>query len=296
MGPAGPADLEGAGRAVAPTAIPVVSHAIRRPSDSRAVATPDGGYSRVALRHGGIGCDTPRRPVPPRSGWSHAGHMLYADSPGRRSRQVVADLLVALWVILWSLVGRWVHDLIAALAAPALELRDAGTSIGQGLRSAGGRMTDLPLVGDRLAETFGQLAGAGDRVGGAGSSLADTIQQVAATLGLVAALGPMLSVVIPWLLLRARFVRLNRAARLLSRGPGGAAGAPESSRRPYDAAHLELFALRALSNQSLTTLAKIHPDPVGAWRRGDPAVTEQLARLELRSAGVDLPPPHRRLG
>lgn len=215
--------------------------------------------------------------------------MLYASAPGRRTRQVLADVAVAGWVILWAQVGRWVHDLVALLATPTRELHEAGTSIGEGLRSAGGRVGELPLVGERLAETFRTLAGAGDQVGDAGASLTETILRLATTLGLITALGPILSVVIPWLIARARFVRQHRAAQALihGHGPGGAEDA--AAARPYDAPNLELFALRALSHQPLPVLARIDRDPVGAWRRGDLAVTEELARLELRATGIVLP-------
>lgn len=208
--------------------------------------------------------------------------MWYAASPGRLARQVLTDLVVATWVVLWTQTGRWVYDLVCTLAEPAQELRDAGTSIGTGLRSAGDQVSNLPLLGEQLSGTFRQLAGAGDQVGDAGTSLTATSYQLAMTLGLITALGPILSLVIPWLILRTRFARRNRAARLLAHGPSG-------DIRRYDVPNLELFALRALAHQPLTALVRIHPDPVGAWRQGDPVVTEDLARLELRSAGLGLP-------
>lgn len=210
--------------------------------------------------------------------------MLYASSPGRRTRQIVADVAVAGWVIGWVQVGRWVHDLVKLLATPTRELHEAGTSIGAGLRSAGDRVGELPLAGERLEETFRTLAGAGDQVGDAGMSLTVTILRLATTLGLISSLAPILALVVPWLIARSRFVRRHRAAQALIHGPHGAQAA-----RPEDAANLELFALRALSHQPLPALARIHPDPVGAWRRGDPVVTEELALLELRAAGVALP-------
>ena len=48
----------------------------------------------------------------------------------------------------------------------------------------------------------------------------------------------------------------------------------------------QLLALRALANRPLAKLAAISDDPVGAWRREDPAAISGLAALELRSAGV----------
>ncbi len=53
---------------------------------------------------------------------------------------------------------------------------------------------------------------------------------------------------------------------------------------------LDLFALRALAHQPLHVLARITDDPAGAWRRGDRAVTDRLAELELRANGLRLPP------
>ena len=47
-----------------------------------------------------------------------------------------------------------------------------------------------------------------------------------------------------------------------------------------------LLALRALASRPLPKLTEITADPVGAWRREDPAVIAGLAALELRSAGV----------
>jgi hypothetical protein len=46
------------------------------------------------------------------------------------------------------------------------------------------------------------------------------------------------------------------------------------------------LALRALANRPLPKLAKISPDPVGAWRDQDPIAIRGLAALELRSSGI----------
>ena len=35
---------------------------------------------------------------------------MYADSPARRTRQIVADLLVVLWLVFWIWAGWWVHE------------------------------------------------------------------------------------------------------------------------------------------------------------------------------------------
>ena len=50
-----------------------------------------------------------------------------------------------------------------------------------------------------------------------------------------------------------------------------------------------LLALRALATQEISTLSKIDPDAIAAWRRGDDGVMRALAQLELKSSGVRLP-------
>jgi hypothetical protein len=52
-------------------------------------------------------------------------------------------------------------------------------------------------------------------------------------------------------------------------------------------ADLDLFALRALGSQPLHVLARISPDPAGAWRKQDPDVVWRLAALEMRERGLD---------
>jgi hypothetical protein len=49
---------------------------------------------------------------------------------------------------------------------------------------------------------------------------------------------------------------------------------------------LDLFALRALTNQPMRVLAKVSGDPAGDWRRRDPAVVRRLAELELKDVGL----------
>jgi hypothetical protein len=55
-------------------------------------------------------------------------------------------------------------------------------------------------------------------------------------------------------------------------------------------ADLQLFALRAMSNQPMHQLARVSDDPVAAWQRGDREVVHALAKLEMRSVGLRPPP------
>jgi hypothetical protein len=74
----------------------------------------------------------------------------------------------------------------------------------------------------------------------------------------------------PWLVLRLRFFRRKLTVTALAATPAGE----------------QLLALRALANRPLRKLTTVNADPVGAWRREDPATIHGLAGLELRSAGI----------
>lgn len=197
----------------------------------------------------------------------------YAYSTARRTRQILADVLAVLWIAVWVWVGRQVHDTVLALRSPADAMTSAGTTVRNGLTGAGDTAGGVPLVGDQLKQLLGHAAGAGTSLREAGTSMAGTVESLAITLGLTTALVPILIVGGLWVVLRVRFIR--RAT---------------SSQRFIDAsADLDLFALRAMARRPMTELARIDPDPAGAWRRGDTRVIRALATLELKEEGLRPP-------
>jgi hypothetical protein len=198
---------------------------------------------------------------------------LYADAPLRRGRQVLADVLVLLWIVLWWRVGVAVHGVTLALAAPGRTLEGAGRSLGDNLRQAGERAGGVPLLGDRLGGPFTDAAGAADAIRRAGVQQQETVSTLALVLALVVALVPVLLVLVPWLVVRYRFARQAGAAQ-----------------RFIDSdADLRLFALRAMALQPMHVLARVSDDPVGAWERRDGEVVRSLALLELQDAGLRPP-------
>lgn len=194
----------------------------------------------------------------------------YADLPARRTRQILTDVAVVVWVVLWVQVGLTVHEVVSRLAAPGRTLESAGTSLEGGLLDAADGVSGVPLVGDGLRGPLDAAGGAASSITDAGTSLQDGVAQVALVAGLGVAAWPVLGVVVLWLVLRLRFARRATAAHTLLAGGGD----------------LDLFALRALSRLPLRALARVSADPAGDWRRGDPDVVRALAELELRSVGV----------
>ncbi len=198
---------------------------------------------------------------------------LYADLPGRRTVQLLADAAMLCWVASWAWIGRAVHDATMTLAAPGRQLVSAGSGFRDKMVGAGNAVDDLPLIEDRLAEPFRSASGAGTDIERAGNDLISSVTHLANILGWVTALIPIAIVGGAWLLLRARFVRRASAAQRFIDGE----------------ADLDLFALRAMARQPMRRIAQVSDDPGAAWRRGDRDVIRSLALLELRDAGLRPP-------
>ncbi|WP_432488640.1 hypothetical protein [Kineococcus sp. SYSU DK018] len=194
----------------------------------------------------------------------------YADLPAVRARQVTAD---AVWLVLVTasvLLGRAVNGAVSALAAPARGFTGGARDLERQLDGAGENAADLPLVGDELAGPLQRAADGAASLAAAGQQQVDAVTQLATVLGLASAAVPVVLVTLLRLVPRRRWQRRADETRRLLRTPGGE----------------ELLALRALHTRSPAELLGVHPEPVLAWRRGDPAAVRALADLQLRAVGL----------
>ncbi|MEO5665037.1 MAG: hypothetical protein ABIR39_17370 [Nocardioides sp.] len=195
---------------------------------------------------------------------------LYADTSGRRTFQLVVDLMFVAWLVMWVWIGLVVHDGTLALAAPGRQTDESASAMAGQLRDAGGRLDDVPLIGDEVATPFDKAADASDGLAAAGRSSVAAVEKLANVLGLSIALIPILVVMAFYVPGRLRFIREATAGLKF-----------------IDSGHdLDLFALRALTNQPMRVLAKVSDDPAGDWRRRDPAIVRRLAELELKDVGL----------
>ena len=137
---------------------------------------------------------------------------LFADTPVRRTVQVLADLLFVAWLVLRVRIGMAVHDGTMELAGPARQTDSAATSMAEQLRDADGRLGEAPLVGDELSVPFDKAADASDGIASAGRDTVAAVERLALLLGLSVALIPILVVAVLHLPLRWRFVREATAA------------------------------------------------------------------------------------
>lgn len=199
---------------------------------------------------------------------------LYAEAPGRRSRQILLDALALLWVLLWVKVASVVHGLVERLAAPGRALADAGGRLSDSLGEAARKANDLPVVGESLRKPLESAGDAARGLSGVGVDQQSAVNRLAFALAVVVALAPILAVLVRYLPERLRWIRVASAADKLR----------------TTSADLDLFAIRALANRPLWELARLGPDPAGAYLRQEPGVTAALAELELSALGLTAEP------
>ncbi len=204
---------------------------------------------------------------------------LYAARPDVRLGQVLADVGVLVWAVLWVLVARTVHRAVLVLAEPGRAVEDLGASVADSMGSAASAAEDVPVVGDELAEPLGSLGDAAGSVSGSGQAAQDAVGTLATVLAVVLVVLPVGWLLVRWLPWRLRWVR---EATAVSRLTGSAQ--PD----------LDLLAARAVATAPLPRLAALPPGTGAAWRAGDPQAVRSLAALEAGRLGLRLPAPDAR--
>jgi hypothetical protein len=195
---------------------------------------------------------------------------LYADRVAPMARQIVTDLFIVAWVYVWIRLGMRLYDLIGKLADPGRQLENAGNGLADNLGRAGSKINGVPGVPDSVAAPFTNAANAARSLAGAGRDEQAAVGNLAWALTFMALAVPLGLVLFGWLPLRVRWIRRASSAARLRGVPAGR----------------DLLALRALATQPLGRLAKLDPEIATAWREGDPAAVEALARLQLRGLGL----------
>ena len=200
--------------------------------------------------------------------------MIYADVPARRALQIVADTAFLGAVVAAARAGSAVER---ALAEPAHSLRESTISIGsfsERLGEAAERVTDVPLLGGRIAGPLDSVSGAAERVSETADSLSSTLLTAAHQVGLLVLLSLAATALVFWLPFRLRFaVRATRIRRLMDQ--------PAAE---------DLLAARAFATASLPQLAHVlGADRWHSTERG-PGATRALAELAVRPYGLRFRP------
>ncbi|WP_411721572.1 hypothetical protein [Mycetocola sp.] len=198
---------------------------------------------------------------------------LYSDFGTRRTRQIVGDVLAFVLISAWVLLGITVYELVENLAVFGGQMEEAGAGFAETMTEVGNTLGGIPLIGGGIRAPFDEASSAGGALEAAGQSQQIAVNQLATGLGIGIAALPIIMILVLWLVPRIRFARkAGQAKAAVKFGTG-----------------IDLLALRALATQEISTLSKIDPDAMAAWRRGDVIVMRALAQLELKSSGVRLP-------
>jgi hypothetical protein len=199
----------------------------------------------------------------------------WSETPGRRRKEVAADVATWAWVAFWSVIAYRIHAAIIgfaeaghALARGGDAIRDAGTQVGSSLEG-------IPLVGPGAGDIARRaFTGAGEPFTFVGDQFVDLITLIArllAILVLAVAIVPWLSRYLPWR--AARLAELRSATTAIRKRPSGTT--LESIDR--------LLASRALHRLSWEELLAHSRDPLGDFAA---ARYKALARAELESVGL----------
>ncbi|AKL70678.1 MULTISPECIES: hypothetical protein [Streptomyces] len=198
--------------------------------------------------------------------------LLYAQTPARRTRQILADLIAVVLIAVAVRFALAVHGAIMMLAEPGRKVESSGEGLASALDDAGATASKVPLVGGLLEKPFQSAADAGTGIADAGQSLQDAVSQLATLVTLALIVVPVVFVLLLWLPLRLRWIRRSATVRRLLDAPGGA----------------DLLALRALTGPpgELSTIPAPQGGLADAWRRGDRQVIAALSEITLRRAGL----------
>lgn len=196
--------------------------------------------------------------------------LIYSSRPGQCAWQILTDLFAVAAVVAAWLFSRATVDAISGLAVFGRGMEDAGNGFQSTMTDAAEGIGGVPIVGDAASAPFLSAAEAGGFLITAGQDQQDSVAQAAAVVGWAILVLPVLVLIPMWVIPRVRFVVGSVRTRRLQREDGGR----------------ELLALRALVLANPAQLRKVSLDPVRAWREGDPAAVDGLARLALKQAGV----------
>lgn len=200
--------------------------------------------------------------------------MFRSGRPGARG-QLVIDVALLLWTATWLWMG-------VAVAREVRGIGDVGDTVarlGVAVTEVGGVVSELPLIGDQVAEPAEAVTAAGREAVASSRGARESADRVSLLLGLSIALIPSSPVLLLYI---PRRLAIRRERRALRRAIAG-------GRTPdLD----ELLAERAVIHLPYHRLRRVSRNPRGDLRDGRYAA---LADAELEWFGVAPEPRERRV-
>ncbi|PIE20911.1 MAG: hypothetical protein CSA64_04325 [Arachnia propionica] len=187
-------------------------------------------------------------------------------------RQGFTYLVLLVGLPVWYWVSSLVRDGVAALGNPITTAGETTATLAEKVSQLRDSLRGIALVGPELSKPFIPLQRALEDASDQTLAQLEVVEQTASVVFWIVFLVPVAALV--WVFVLPRIKEAIAAARV-----NGQVAKSQS---------LDLLALRAVANSDISELYRVSPDPAAAWRAGDPAVLEQLARLELQRFGLKL--------
>src|SRR4249919_370602 len=108
---------------------------------------------------------------------------IYSDFAGRRTRQIIADVLALVAIALWVWFGFTVFG---------VQMEDAGAGFEETMKEVGETLGGIPLIGPGIRLPFDGASAAGGTLADAGQAQQEAVFQLALTLGIGTAALPTL--------------------------------------------------------------------------------------------------------
>ncbi|CAM3237269.1 hypothetical protein NODU109028_05645 [Nocardioides dubius] len=190
---------------------------------------------------------------------------LYSGHAPLRRTQLIADALVALWVVFWLAMGWSIASSIDDAAQPTRRAEEITSRMASDLTEMKGQVDAIPLLGGSMGSILFTMTQRVEQLSALSADGTASVESMSWKAGLGVALTPNVLMLATYLPRRARFVRRARV------------------QGPLDP---EVYALRAITTQPADVLRELVPDPVGGWRAGDRQTIETLAAFQARYEGV----------
>ncbi|HCU48469.1 MAG TPA: hypothetical protein DGG94_01325, partial [Micromonosporaceae bacterium] len=117
---------------------------------------------------------------------------VYAERPWRLTRQIVADLALAVWCLLWIWAAVGLYHFVQKLAVPGQKLESSGDRLAADLADAEAKAGAVPLIGKTVASPFGRAADAARGIAEAGRDQQSAVGDLATVVGWFTAGVPIL--------------------------------------------------------------------------------------------------------
>src|ERR671919_576224 len=102
---------------------------------------------------------------------------LYAAPSGKRTAQILTDIVYVVWVAVCVWLALTLHSSLSDVAQPAERSAAAAESLGESMHGAGDFLGAVPLIGEGVAAPFDDAADASDRIALSGADTADSVER-----------------------------------------------------------------------------------------------------------------------